>query len=133
SYFLRDVFRQVLYPDADVAGRSPRLIARQRMRTYLVAAALLALAVGIGAMPTYAWANDRGFLSETQHVLDEARPLLVERSDTPIAPSAFASLRERDVTLAEHHEDGPPWTYRFGMYQDSVYEPVHTSYLHVID
>ncbi|HJL17652.1 MAG TPA: type VI secretion system membrane subunit TssM [Sandaracinaceae bacterium LLY-WYZ-13_1] len=132
SYFLRDTFANVVFKDADVAVRSPEEVRRQRRRTYLMAAAIFLLAMGISGLPAIAWGTNRGYLSETEEIIEEARvSTSVEgaAAQAPLGAEAIEPLRARVMELEEYEDDGPPLHMQMGMYQDDVYEPVRDVYL----
>ncbi len=131
SYFLRDVFAEVVFEDAEVAVRSPEEIRRQRVRTWAAAAVIFGLSLGVSGLPAIAWAKNRSFLDETRDRIDAARDAVVEGGDerTPIGADAIEPLRRRAALLGEYDEDGPPLMMQFGMYQDDVHEPVRAVYL----
>lgn len=87
SYFLRDMFSQVVFKDADVAVRSPEEVKRQRTRTMLAAAVIFLFALGISGLPAVAWALNRSYLSETREMVDSARGTLqAEPEDAVVGP-----------------------------------------------
>ncbi|MCA9609788.1 MAG: type VI secretion system membrane subunit TssM, partial [Myxococcales bacterium] len=131
SYFLRDMFGEVVFKDAEIAARSPEEIRRQRIRTWAAAAVIFGLSLGVSGLPAIAWAKNRSFLDETRERIDGARDAVVEGGDerTPIGADAIEPLRRRAALLGEYEDDGPPLMMQFGMYQDDVYEPVRAVYL----
>ncbi len=132
SYFLRDMFSNVVFKDAEIAMRSPAEVKRQRTRTFIAAAVILAFAVGVSGLPAIAWAKNRSYLADTRERIDGAREVVVgDDADgtTPLQAEAIEALRERAVELGEYSSDGPPLLMQMGMYQDSVHEPVRAVYL----
>src|SRR5205085_398437 len=59
SYFLRDVFANVVFPDQDVAARSAEEIRRERNRRYAIAGGAFAFAVLISVIPAYAYIRNQ--------------------------------------------------------------------------
>lgn len=129
SYFLRDVFSNVVFMDAEVAVRSPEEVKRQRLRTILAAAVIFTFALGISGLPAVAWALNRGFLGETEEMVDEAVGSMEGDEADVVGPTDLEPLRLRTNELAEHRDDGPPLMMQMGMYPDDVYEPVRDIYL----
>ncbi|MGE3634755.1 MAG: type VI secretion system membrane subunit TssM, partial [Sandaracinaceae bacterium] len=135
SYFLRDMFAEVVFKDAEVAARSPEELKRQRLRTMLAAAIIFSFALGISGLPTVAWALNQSYLDETRERVDAARGNL--RGSTEggelLHPTALEPLRLRTEELAGYADDGPPVMMQLGMYQDSVFGPVQAEYLHALE
>ncbi|MBX3274289.1 MAG: type VI secretion system membrane subunit TssM [Sandaracinaceae bacterium] len=130
SYFLRDVFSNVVFKDAEVAVRSPEEIRRQRVRTWIAAATLFGLSLAVSGFPALAWAKNRAYLEETRERIDAAREVVVGGDErTPLGAEAIEPLRQRAVELGTYDRRGPPLLMSFGMYQGRVHEPVRAVYL----
>lgn len=131
SYFLRDVFLNVVFPDKDVASRSAGEQDRQRRNQFIAAAAIFGAALLISILPAVAWANNRGFISDTQDIVDQVNE---ERGDPsePLDPDALRPLRERVELLQRYDTRGAPIMYRLGMYQDDLLDPVSDYYTHLL-
>jgi type VI secretion system protein ImpL len=132
SYFLRDMFANVVFRDASVAVRSPDEVRRQRRNTYLAAAVIFGLAVAISGLPAISWANNRSFLNETRAAIDEANELIAGTSDEPVTPDELEPLRARLSVLQRNHQSTPVHL-AMGLYQDDVYAPVRDLYLQVLE
>jgi type VI secretion system protein ImpL len=131
SYFLRDMFANIVFRDADVAMRSPEEVRRQRRNTYLAAAVIFGLAVGISGLPAISWANNNTFLEETRTAIDEANELIAGASDEPVSPEELEPLRAR-LSLLERNHRSTPVHLGMGMYQDDPYRPMRDLYLQVL-
>ena len=132
SYFLRDMFMNVLFKDKDAAVRSPEQIRKQRRTTYLTAAAIFSLALGISGLPALAWAMNRSHLNDTREVVDGARASTSLASEGPrgvLSADAIEPLRTRVIELQDYEDDGPPLMMQMGMYQDDVFPNVRRVYL----
>ncbi len=70
SYFVRDVFTSVVFPDKDVAIRSTRVLRRQRVIRLAVAGCALAAAVGVLCIPVRSYSNNRAFVQDANQFLD---------------------------------------------------------------
>lgn len=126
SYFLRDVFREVIFKDYDLAVRSEAELRRQKRLRYMVAAAVLALAVLLLTLPAYSWARNRAALQETADSLSvPPEPEPVAGVQPPLAPKALNTLHDR----VEGLEEGAPLSQGFGMYRgDTVEDPLRDYY-----
>jgi type VI secretion system protein ImpL len=134
SYFLTDLFRRVIFPDRFVAARTRGEARRQmfvRMATGL-AAALVSLAIVVPALLSYA--KNRELVKVTQAAARSAETLdWNERG--PMAPklARIEPMRQRLTELGAWHKDGPPLSYRWGMYAgDTMYPPFKDEYVAIM-
>jgi type VI secretion system protein ImpL len=125
SYFLRDVFLNVVFPDRDVATRSEAAIRRERRNQYLAAGAIAATALLIATVPAIAWANNRGLLSDIREDVDRVRQ--AAEGEGPLTPEEIRPLRERVEQLQEY-DTAEPFLMSMGMYQDEVLPTVSDYY-----
>ena len=130
SYFLRDVFMEVVFKDGDAASRSPEEIARQRRVAYLTAAGIFGLALITAGFPALSWARNRAYIAETQEIVDRARAAAMADPEAqgPLTDTAIEELRARTMELRDFNTL-PPFSMQFGMYQDDVYEPVRDAFV----
>ena len=129
SFFLRDVFARVVFPDAEVAARSPEELRRQRRQRYMVAAGAFATAAVILTIPAIAYVENRDFVRES-----DAEVMRITSRGNSAAPLTLAELepvRQR-VEQLRKWETGtemiPPYM-RFGMYKGAdIYPDVSRLY-----
>ncbi len=126
SYFLRDVFLNIVFPDRDVAVRSAAEQQRQRRNQLVAAGSIFAGALAFSVLPALAWANNRSFLNDTEGIIDWAGAATTEEG--MIMPSELAPLRRRVAELQSYEDRGAPFMMRMGMYQDDVRQPVADFY-----
>lgn len=131
SYFLGDVFREVIFKDHDLAVRSETELKRQRRIRYAVAAVMFGLALLMLVIPAYAWLANRSMLADTERVL-EASDEAISRTDAtkrPLPPETMERLREQVLDLSE----GAPLASRAGMNQyNNVEEPLRDYYAKIM-
>lgn len=128
SYFLRDVFSHVVFPDRVIAARSAGEVRRQRMRQAIAAAAIFFIAILMSTLPAYTWYNSRDFLDETETVAVAAAE---GEPDETLAD--IDALRDRTRLLKDYEDDGAPYSMRLGMYQgDDVYPALRDFYTTVL-
>jgi len=123
SYFLRDLFQKVLFPDQHLAMRSAEALRREKIRSWVVAGAAGVAAVLVLAFPVSAFVSNRSLvLSTAQIVADVAAQLKgADGGAPPIAK--LEPLRARLSELVRYEEEGAPWSMRFGMYQGAALLP----------
>ncbi|MET0341186.1 MAG: type VI secretion system membrane subunit TssM [Polyangiales bacterium] len=128
SYFLGELFSQVIFPDAHIAGESMGALKRQRLVELCVAAGLSLLAAGFVAIPAFAYANNSRLLRE----VEDAMRKVASAGDAPtemLPLEALDPLRGVVATLGEHEDHGVPARYGMGFYQgDRVVSKVQAFY-----
>lgn len=129
SFFLRDVFDRVVFPDADVATRSPEELARQRRQRYLIAAGAFATALVLSVIPMYAYLANRALAADAQDAADRIGRYAQSRSQGALTLADLEPVREVVETLRGYETDGAPLYMRFGMYSGhDLYEPMRRLY-----
>jgi type VI secretion system protein ImpL len=103
SYFLRELFTEVVFVDKDVAIRSTRVLLRQRFRRLALTACALAAAVGFLILPVRWYGTSRDFVHEARRFVDKlaaARqaggPALLPSAATLESVEAMAKTLEND-------------------------------------
>jgi type VI secretion system protein ImpL len=126
SYFLTRLLREVLFPEAGLAGLDPRV---ERRRAWLqrgvIAASLVLLVVTLGAW-WISYRNNQTYLADVAANLEGVKKQVAAvqgggRSDLASLLPALSSVR----TLAETEatQGGyAPWSYRFGLFQGGKVE-----------
>jgi type VI secretion system protein ImpL len=117
SYFLRDLFTQVIFPDQDLAGRGASLVQRHRRTEQLVAGVAGGLAglVLLGGLVSSC--RNGSLADDTARVAEQASAVPWSESDrTPEDFDRLERLRARMAELDEWTQSGPPLGYGFGMF-----------------
>lgn len=117
SYFLRDVFANIVFQDADLATRSAAEERRLARIRWITAGAIFTVALLVSSFPTYAWWQNRELLSTTGAIVDQVAQARAAATTTPITITALDPLRERAELFRQYSSEGPPVLMRFGMYQ----------------
>jgi type VI secretion system protein ImpL len=129
SYFLRDVFGNVIFPDQDLAVQSSAEDRRQRQMQFAYAGGALVLAVLILLFPMIAFFKNRDLLQSTRNILEAQKMSASNAATASIAVEDLRELRDRIDELRKNETDGPPTGMRFGMYGGSaLYEPLRRFY-----
>ncbi len=126
SYFLRDVFLDVIFPDRDIATRSEAEQKRQRRNTFVAAGVIAVIALMVLTFPAYAWYEASSLIDDTEAVVD--RVSAAAREEGPLDPLALTPLRTQVKELREHQSGGTQQAVWLGMYPDSIIEPTGDYY-----
>jgi len=123
SYFLRDVFSRVVFPDQDLAIRNARATRRDAVRRWVALGAAAAAAAAVLFFPLRAFLLGRELVASTGQIVDAVAGKLTgaERGAPPLGE--LEPLRERLALLVRYAEEGPPLSMRFGMYRGDALAP----------
>ncbi len=128
SYFLHDVFMNVVFPDGDIAARSASEVRRQKIMRFAVSAAAATLAVILAIPGIVSFSKNRAFLRETEATV-KAAAAIDWGSNRPvsekIAPLDPLRVRLQD-DLDHYHEDGEPFGMGWRMYMGDDIRPAVT-------
>lgn len=116
SYFLRDVFQEVVFPDQHLAVRSARATRRQSLQRWGLIAGVTIAAVLLFTLPLRAFLLNRRLVNSTAELVTKTASVLADTKGSPRLEE-LDPLRERLEQLHGFEEDGAPWSMRFGMYQ----------------
>ena len=129
SYFVRDLFKQVVFPDGDVAVRSSRMMRRRRLVGWLVAGAALVASAAFLVLPVSSYLENRALVDQSRVFVEKLTRARAEHG--PTGPLAAAPLEAADATatrLASFATKGPDVSLRFGLYPgESLLAPLHTA------
>ncbi|MDO9020054.1 MAG: type VI secretion system membrane subunit TssM [Deltaproteobacteria bacterium] len=125
SFFLRDVFARVVFPDADIASRSPEEIRRQRRQRYLVAAGAFATALLILTIPAIAYVQNRDFVREAGVEVERIAANAGQPNAAPLTLAELEPVRARVEQLRKWETGAEfiPLYMRFGMYKGTEIYP----------
>jgi type VI secretion system protein ImpL len=133
SYFLHDLFLNVIFEDKDVASASQAELLQQRWRRVAVTAALGSVSLAVGLIPTYAWSLNKLQLTRIQGALDEWEAPAQKKLDPRQKLVRLDPLLEQLNTLIDYEQNGPPLRMRMGMYnQDDLVAPLRRYYANLL-
>lgn len=118
GYFLRDTFREVLFPDQHLVGRQTRPSA-SRARVAGIAAGLVALALLAGGW-TWSFVGNQKLIDTAQTELLVSRKQLASH-DLLEKLNGLYTLQMRIEQLYKYRAEGRPWEMGLGLYRG---EPV---------
>jgi len=100
SYFLRDVFTTVVFPDQSAAVRSARVMRKQRLQKLGLTIGAFALAAGFLFLPIRSYSTNSGYAKDVAHAIDK---LSTSRSgkDGLVSAGALESVEDLAKSLAE--------------------------------
>jgi type VI secretion system protein ImpL len=129
SYFVHDLFMNVIFQDRDIAAASQAELKRQRTRRLALTSALGVVSLALGLIPGYAWSLNKYQLARIDSALDEWEAPEHKAADTKQKLQQLEPLRERVATLIRYERDGAPISMRMGMYQlGRLIEPMRHYY-----
>ncbi len=123
SYFLGDLFTQVMFPDQQLAVRNQATERRVQWLRIGFAIVLTAAAVGLSALPVSAYVANRTLVHATQQELAQAVAYRGQVQKKPVPLSVLEPIRTRLATLRQWDRDGAPVAYRMGLYQGGALLP----------
>ncbi len=123
SYFLRDVFAKVLFPDQHIAVMSADALKRERIRRWVILGVAAAVALFVFTLPLRAFLLNRELVQSTGAIVDAVAAKLKATSGGAPPIDDIEPLRARLADLVERSESGAPLGMRFGMYQGDALLP----------
>jgi len=126
SFFLRDLFRNVIFPDQFMVGRQSSPV-RNKARLFAIAAGIVGLAL-LAATWTWSFIGNQKLMETAHQELMTARKL----ADTGQLLDRLKSveiLQLRVEQLYHYRQEGHPWQLGFGLYKgDEVERELRTIY-----
>jgi len=122
SYFLRDVFTNVVFPDQAAAVRSTRVMRKERVRRLAITAAACVLAAGFLFLPIRSYSTNSGYAKDALRAIDK---LASSKSSKDGAGLVSAESLESVEDLAKSLAEGDSSSALFP--RASVTKQLHTS------
>jgi type VI secretion system protein ImpL len=102
SYFLRDVFTNVVFPDQAAAVRSTRVMHKERNRKIILTASALALAAGFLFLPIRSYSTNSSYAKEATRAIDKLASSKSSRDGMGIVTAdSLESIEDLSKALAE--------------------------------
>ncbi len=128
SYFLKDVFSTIIFPDQTIAAVTEAELRRRRLRTIAIAAAAAIVALVLMVPAIFAFLNNRQLVSDTRRI--SAGAGAADWAKPTTAVETLDALRLHLEMLNDWENNGPPITYGWGMYQGAkLYGPTRDQYV----
>jgi type VI secretion system protein ImpL len=131
SFFLRDVFMGVIFPDQDIAARSEAELLRLKVQRILVAAAALLVALLLLIPSAISYSKNRKLVADTGRISHEAADVDWSRPEIPPGDKVdkLDKLRKHTEQLEQYRQD-PPLDMTFFMFQgDKLFDPILKQYI----
>jgi type VI secretion system protein ImpL len=123
SFFLRDVFTNIIFPDQTLAARSEAEIARIRRQRIAVAAVAGFFSLCFLVPSIISFFNNRGLVARTESISKGARDVDNQALPPLDRVAKLDDLRGHVQYLFRNKEQGPPAGYGFPMYQGNRLYP----------
>jgi type VI secretion system protein ImpL len=135
SYFVTDLFRRVIFPDQDLAGRTSSELRRQRLVRIAIAATAVLFALILGVPALVSFAKNQALI---QSSTDTAKAsFAVNWKDQSPALAKVQKLAPAETQLKQldaWDADGPPIAMRWGMYAgDTLFPAFRDAFLATVD
>ena len=117
SYFLHDVFMNVVFPDANVAARSESEVRRQMLMRIAVAGAAGLLAFVIAVPSIISFVNNRRFLKDSEQIAVRASTITWDTGPAPAKLDLMDPVVEKLREIDKHKDEGVPISMSMWMYQ----------------
>jgi type VI secretion system protein ImpL len=129
SYFVRDFFQEVVFPDGAVAVRSSRVLRRERLVRWALAGAALVASAAFLFLPISSYLENEQLVSQGRALVEKLARARNERGVAgalqPPPLEAVAPAASRFATFAAK---GPDISLRFGLYPgERLLQPLRTA------
>jgi type VI secretion system protein ImpL len=102
SYFLRDVFTQVVFPDQQAAVRSTRVMRKERLRRIAITAAACVLAAGFLFLPIRSYSTNSGYAKAALRAIDKMASSKTSKDGMGlVSAESLESIEDLAKSLAE--------------------------------
>jgi type VI secretion system protein ImpL len=132
SYFVTDLFRRIVFPDQNYAGRTKGELRRQLVNRIAFAVAALLLASILVLPSGCTFLKNRMLLAQTEQIAAETSKVMWSDRSVSIVDKVrhLDDLRAQVKQLDQWKQEGAPIGYRWGMYVgDDLYEPTRGVYI----
>jgi type VI secretion system protein ImpL len=124
SYFVRDLFQQVVFPDAEVAVRSSRGLRRQRAVRWATAGVALAISGAFLALPISSYLKNSKLIDDGRAFVER----LADQRGDAISDRTLERVEPMTTRLATLAVDGPELSHEFGLYPgDDLLNPLRSA------
>jgi type VI secretion system protein ImpL len=131
SYFVRDVFQKVVFPDRDVAVRSRGVLRRERLIRWAVAGGALVASAALLVLPVSSYLANKRFIAECATFVERLAHAREEHTSGggPLSARVLEPAEPMAARLAKFAAKGPDVSLQFaGLYPgDRLMVPLHAA------
>jgi len=125
SYFVRDVFQRVVFPDKDVAVRSAALLQKERVVRWVTAGVALVISSLLLFLPISSYSENQQLVTESKSFVEKLYQARSVRGGV-FATAPMESAEPTASRLAHIMSNGPDVAMRFGLYPgERLMDPLH--------
>jgi type VI secretion system protein ImpL len=127
SYFVRDLFKQVVFPDGEIAVRSSRVVRKQRVLGWAAAGAALLASAAFLVLPVSSYLENMALVKESQAFVTRLARARAEHGPSgPLAAASLEAVEPVATRLSTFATKGPDISLRFGLYPgEGLLAPLH--------
>ncbi|MBM4373990.1 MAG: type VI secretion system membrane subunit TssM [Deltaproteobacteria bacterium] len=130
SFFLKDVFERVVFPDRDIAALTEEEVRRARLKRFAMAAAAMLFASALLFPAISSFVDNRALVEDTARISRESAALDWTEGDVLPKIEQLDALRAHLEKLDQWNSEGAPVSMRWGMYQgEKLFEPAVAQYI----
>ncbi len=121
SYFLKDVFEKIVFPDQELASLSQGEVRRRIMQRVAIAAAATVLALVFLVPGLISYLNNRELVLESERISQAAQQVVwTDGSSSVQKVQKLDELRSQIEKLKDWRDNGKPISYSWFMYQGNT-------------
>jgi type VI secretion system protein ImpL len=133
SFFLRDVFMNVVFPDQSLAARTEAELRRLRLQRLAATAVAVFFALVFLIPSVISFVNNRRLVAKTEGISKAAREIDWATGSPIDKVTKLDGLQEHVEFLNQNKRDGAPVGYGFPMYVgDKLYPPARDQYIEIL-
>lgn len=130
SFFLKEVFTGIVFPDKDVAGRSASEMRRARWQKLALAAACASVAALFLGGTVNSFLNNRALIKKTSQLSQKVGTIDWSKGAALPNIEQLDALQAHLAQLDQWRDEGPPISYGWAMYQGNrLYKSVLEQYI----
>jgi type VI secretion system protein ImpL len=123
SYFLRDMFMNVVFPDRQMAGKTRLAASSQRRRAIVIGATVFGISALFATLPAWSFVQNRLLISSTAKIVSDVAKHRSSSGGAAVTLAQLEPLRARADLLRQYEEESPPPALRFGLYHGNLLYP----------